>query len=184
MSSGGFRSELEGVPVGQLAPAPQFWHHKVPDLGVWYPVWAELRLGDDLPDPVGTWFNRDYQRVYESWHAAAESARKKGRKEEERRHRSALAQEEHLRRKEAVEQTEQIRLRDEEDLRIREQQYAPQVELEEARERFRRAGEIQRAWAESQFVDWCERQGVSPKAVTPESRARFFTGDLRRPDRN
>ncbi len=51
-----FRSQVEGTPVDRLGPSASFWHHKIPDLGPWYPSWQKLQYVRDRPDPFGTLF--------------------------------------------------------------------------------------------------------------------------------
>jgi hypothetical protein len=77
-----FRSELEGTPVDRLEPAASFWHHRIPDLGTWYPVWHKLLYVGDRPDPFGIWFVPDLQATYERWRASADA--KDGKKGEPR----------------------------------------------------------------------------------------------------
>jgi hypothetical protein len=71
-----FRSELEGTPVDRLEPAASFWHHRIPDLGTWYPVWHRLLYVG--PDPFGVWFVPSVQAMYERWWASAERRGGKG----------------------------------------------------------------------------------------------------------
>ena len=138
-----FRSEVEGKPIQELEPVDAFWHHHLADLGVWHPVWSELRSQDDQPDPLGTLFVADAQAVYEDWHAEVEAARAKKTQEEKRKRRAAAAKQQRLRQKEADQRAEQIRLREEEEICRQEQERERKAEAAEVQRRIKAQREEQ-----------------------------------------
>lgn len=126
----GFRSELEGAPINELGPARPFWHHKLPGLGIWYPVWQGLRFGADQPDLFGTWFVPWLQTIYEERHGRAEAERASKRNEEQRQLRAAEIERERQIREDADERAKEARLREEHARRR-------QADVEAAQERVR-----------------------------------------------
>lgn len=104
-------------------------HHKLPGLGIWYPVWQELRLGADRPDLFGTWFVPSWQTIYQERHGRAHAERASKRNEEQRQLRAAEIERERQRREDADQRAE-ARLREEHNRRR-------QAEVEAAQERVR-----------------------------------------------
>lgn len=150
-------------------------------------MWVELQRPDDQPDPLGTWFHAGVQEIYERWRSEAQAERRKRLRRKERTQQAAAAEERRPKRKAVTHPAEQGRLREEEALRGRGQESGQQAQHDVAHEPFQQASGIGRTSFDSQFEEWCERQGLSPKAVTGQSRARFnrmISGDLTESDKN
>ena len=129
-----FRSKLEGKPINQLEPTHSFWHHKIPGLGTWQPVWQKLYSINE-PDPLGIWFVSNLQEIYETWHQEAEDERLQRKESEERTQRQAAAEQERQKREEADRHANQAREREEEELREQREEAKRQAEEEQERHR-------------------------------------------------
>jgi len=141
-----FRSKLEGKPIKQLEPTHSFWHHKIPGLGTWHPVWQKLYSINE-PDPLGIWFVSNLQEIYETWHQEAEDERLQRKESEERTQRQAAAEQERQKREEADRRANQAREREEEELREQREEAKRQAEIQEEQERHRRKlQEQERKW--------------------------------------
>lgn len=154
------RSEIEGVPFDRLGPAKFFWHHKVPDLGLWYPMWTALSSDAKGPDPPGSWFVPSCQAAYERWKLEAERVNEA---EQEKRVGRAMTAEEEL------QECEEAAPREQADVRTQGQVRGQRIQIEEAHG----IGEEVEISVESKIKAWCERKGVSPKALTDETRAKL-----------
>jgi hypothetical protein len=89
-----FRRELERTSIELLPPVRGFWHHEIPGLGIWYPLWHRIRGPAAGSNHLGTWFVPDVQETYERWHAEAESLREREERDRELRRRAAAGQRE------------------------------------------------------------------------------------------
>lgn len=66
------RQDLEGKPIEELDLEQVYWHLRLPGVGYWSPVFAQLRCVAKDPDPLGAWFREVWQEIYEEWYQAAQ----------------------------------------------------------------------------------------------------------------
>ena len=59
-----FWERLDPDLVQDLDRSRWFWHHRIPQLGIWYPAWQQ-GSPSAVRDGVGTWFRPVAQAVYE-----------------------------------------------------------------------------------------------------------------------
>ena len=136
-----FRAHVEGKAIDQLDPARALWHNHLDGVGVWRPVWIELRAHGDRPDRLGTWFVPSVQAVYERMHEQSEVERVQKAAAEKHKQRAAAHKQRRRERKEADQAAQQNRLLKEMEERKQEQERERQAEAEKEQHRIRKQRE-------------------------------------------
>ena len=133
-----FRALVEGQATDKLELAGALWHNHLDGVGVWRPVWIELRAHGDHPDPLGTWFVPSFQAIYEHMHGQAEAEQATLAADERRKQRAAATEQRRKQQKEADQAAKQNRLLKEMEARKQEEESAQQLEAEREQQRIRK----------------------------------------------